>query len=279
MKINILFFIISLSIVFGGCTSSIPEKVYQPEKNSEVNSYFINGIPIGVLSDDSLIIMAIMKPENVAGEDYIKLWLLYGNKMNTEYLLAPLEFATMTLEIDTTIISKIEHYKSNIKPESPTKILADIENEKAKALIITAIGGALQTLSTQNTKIYDKNKKEILSIGDKDVKNEYILQKTKEQLNNTAYYFDIFQESVNQGILRRNTLFPYRSVSGYLYMPVPEIKYRYITFQKSGIYQVEYFSEHVLSFNEIVEYLHKIIFKFNTPVGIKTIEFKPIKGE
>jgi len=78
-----------------GCTSSIPEKVYQPEKNSEVYSYFVNGIPVGVLSDDSLIIMATTQTVKVAGEKYIRLWLLYGNKMNTEYLLAPLEFLTV----------------------------------------------------------------------------------------------------------------------------------------------------------------------------------------
>lgn len=249
---SLLFF----AIIFNGCTSSEPFKVYQPEKNTELNTYFINGIPIGVLVDDSIILMTIIEPISIAGDGYMRLWLLYGNKMNTDYLLAPMDFATMT-------ISGKDYYSSNIKPESPSKILADIEDEKIKASISTTIGGALQTLSTQNTKVYDEYKKEKLSIGDKDIKNELILQKTREQLGNIVYYYDIFQESVNQGLLRRNTIFPFRSVNGYIYFPLTDFDgRRAITFVR-----------------DVGQRLDKITFGFKTPVGNKTIEFKTIKGE
>jgi hypothetical protein len=151
----------------------------------------------------------------------------------------------------------------NIKPESPTKILADIEDEKIKAAIYTSIGGALQTLSTQNTKVYDNKNKEIISIDDKSAKNEYILQKTKAELGNTIYYYDIFKESVNQGLLRKNTVFQYRSVNGYVYFPLNDFDGR----------DDESFK------NSVAKNIDNIILRFNTPVGIKTMKFNPIRGE
>lgn len=239
--------------MYFGCTSSVPDKVYEAQKNSEVTSYFSNGIPIAVLLHDNLMIMAVMKPVEIAGVSYVRLWLLYGNKMEKDFLLEPLQFVKMTLkEKEETI--------NNIKPTSPTKILADIKDEEIRTSIITGIGGALQTLSTQNTKIYDENNKEKLSIGDKEAKNEYILQKTKKELMNNIYYYEIFRESINQGILRRNTLFTNHSVNGYIYFDVNE----YYNYREK-----KYFDEDVKN----------IIFEFNTPIGIKTIEFKPIKGE
>ena len=198
-----------------------------------------------------------MNPVEIAAVGYIRLWLLYGNKMSTDFLLAPSEIVTMT-------ISGKDDYESNIKPESSSKILADIEDEKIISSILTTIGGALQTLSTQNTKIYDENNEEQMSIGDKDLKNELILQKTKKQLANTVYYYDLFKESVNQGILKRNTLFPYKSVNGYLYLPIEA--YSMYSYRGSFIEDIE-------------DNIDKIIFKINTPIGIKNIEFIPIKGE
>lgn len=253
MKHCFLLFLI-LVIMYFGCTSSVPDKVYEAQKNSEVTSYFSNGIPIAVLLDDSLMIMAVMKPEKVAGTAYIRLWLLYGNKMESDFLLAPLEFVKMTLK-------EKENTFTDIKPESPTKLLAKIEDEKVTSSILTSIGGALQTLSSKNTKLYDENNKEIMTIGDREIKNEYILQKTKEELKNTIYYYDIFKESINQGILRRNTLFTDRSVNGYIYFSI----YDY--------YEGKSYKKY------IEEDVNSIIFEFYTPVGTKKIEFKPIKGE
>lgn len=254
---NLLLLLLVLPVFFSACTSSEPLKVYLPEKNSEVSNYFANGMPIGVVVDDSIVIMSIIEPVTVADIGYIRLWLLYGNKMTPEYLLAPLEFASLTVSGKDNYIDK------DIEPESPTKILADIEDEKIKAAIYTSIGGALQTLSTQNTKVYDNKNKELISIDDKGAKNEYILQKTKTELGNTIYYYDIFKESVNQGMLRRNTVFQYRSVNGYVYFPLYDFEGR----------EEEYFKR------KVSKNIDKITLKLKTPVGIKTIIFNSIRGE
>lgn len=246
-----------LAIFLFACTSAVPHKVFLPEKTSYVTNYFINGMPIGVIVDDSIVLMAVVEPVSVADIGYMRLWLLYGNKMTSEYLLAPMEFASMTVSGSDNYIDK------DIEPESPTKILADIEDEKVKASIYTAIGGALQTLSTQNTKVYDNKNKEVISIDDKSVKNEYILQKTKSELGNSIYYYDIFKESVNQGLLRRNTVFQYRSVNGYVYFPLYDFDGR----------EEEYFKR------KVSKNINKIVIKFKTPIGLKTIEFKAINGE
>ncbi len=110
-------------------------------------------------------------------------------------------------------------------PESPTKILANISNEKAKSLIVQSIGGTFETMSinptTAKTRL-DDGSTLTTTLNDKKEKQDIVTNRTANTMANTAIWYDTYINSVSNGILRRNTVFPGQSVNGYIYFPFPD---------------------------------------------------------
>jgi len=249
------------SLMFLNCASTKPPVIYLPTQNSEVMSFYRNGLPIGVVNTDSSFIIVLFEPTDVGDIDYMRLWLLYKNKSNTPYLLEPLK------AVKLSILSIKGDRKSfdDITPESPTKILAHIKNEKTVSLIAQAIGGTLKAMSAQPTTITSP-KGDKWVVNDRDTKVDAIESKTMASMVNTAILYDIFQNSVNTGILRRNTIFPGESVNGYVYFPLPKTKHT------TPFYP--YVEEDLI---EPEHYNYK--FSISTQFGSKVIEFTPAEGE
>lgn len=225
------------SLMFLNCASTKPPVIYLPTQNSEVMSFYRNGLPIGVVNTDSSFIIVLFEPTDVGDIDYMRLWLLYKNNSNTPYLLEPLKAVKFYIQ------GKKKSY-NNIFPESPTKILANIENEKAVSLIAQAIGGALQAMSTEHP--YER---------------ERAIDRTTSSIGNTVILYDIFKESINSGILRRNTVFPGESVNGYIYFPLP-------------IYEISYGKYDAINTAKYNYRLYII-----TQDDTKSIDFMPASGE
>ena len=57
-------------------------------------------------------------------------------------------------------------------------------------------------------------------MNDRGEKIQAANDRTDAQMRETAYYYGTFKESVNSGILRRNTIFAGQSVNGYMYFPL-----------------------------------------------------------
>lgn len=74
----------------------------------------------------------------------------------------------------------------------------------------------------------------------------------------TAILYDIFQSSVNSGILRRNTIFPGESVNGYIYFPIPADENGFLLIKPES---------------------HNYRLFITTQIGSKVIEFTPAEGE
>lgn len=256
-RIDLLILVLT-TLILSSCASTKPPVIYLPTQNSEVMSFYRNGLPIGVVNTDSSFIIVLLEPTDVSGADYMRLWLLYKNNSNAPFLLEPLKAVKLSIQGDKNSFD-------NITPESPTKILAHIKNEKTVSLITQAIGGTLKAMSAQPTTITSP-KGDKWVVNDRDTKVDAIESKTMASMVNTAILYDIFQNSVNTGILRRNTVFPGESVNGYVYFPLPK-------------------AEHTTPFYPYVEedliepehYNYK--FSISTQFGSKVIEFTLAEGE
>jgi hypothetical protein len=218
IKIKYLF-IFCVVLLLYKCSSTVPLAVYLPQQTAELKSFYRNGLPLGVIKMDSSIAMVLLEPVTVVNKKYMRLWFLYKNNSNSEYLLEPMKCLKLNME---KINDSKKHY-DNISPESPTKILADIENAQATATIFQVIGGTLEAMSTKPTKVTDPKGKE-WTIDDRDYKKDVIINRTGALVSATETMYDIFKQSVNTGILRRNTVFPGESINGFVYFPVPQVE-------------------------------------------------------
>ena len=255
-QVNLLILVL-ITLILYGCASTKPPIIYLPTQNSEVMSFYRNGLPFGVISTDSSFIIVLLEPTKVAGTKYMRLWLLYKNSSKTPYLLEPLE----AVKLRFLGIQSDKKSFDNIAPESPTKILAHIKNEKTVNLIMQTIGGTLKTISTEPTTITGP-KGERWVVNDRDDKVDAIRAQTMTSMINTAILYDVFMNSVSSGILRRNTIFPGESVNGYLYFPLPEVIKPYHT-RKSSV--------------EPENYNYRL--SVSTQFDSRVIELTPAEGE
>lgn len=242
MRKQISTIVLGCTIVIG-CASSIPAKVFQPTGEG-VEWYYVNGLPFGVIEDESSLLLLTLEPTSISSRRYMRLWILCQNKDQKSFLLDP----------GSTFSLKVMGFPE-VAPESPTKILASIDNEKAASLILQAVGGALQTMSTQPTKVTTSSGQSA-TLNDLREKQQLVQDRATAQMSGTASYYDAFRESLGSGILRRNTLFHSQSVNGYVYFELP----------KNVSWQIK--AEE-----------HEFNLKIQLSSGIKLIRFKPISGE
>jgi hypothetical protein len=151
--------------------------------------------------------------------------------------------------------SQTPQRNSTLSPEKPSIILNHIENQKLIANISTAIGGWAKELSTKPTTITSEAEsgKTIRStVNDAKEKRAAVRDETDQSIASTSYWYDTYNNSVSQGLLRKNTIFPNQSVNGYICFPADGIQ--------SGL-ETEY------------------RFLINIPNSICTIKFSIMQGE
>ncbi|MBU1356282.1 MAG: hypothetical protein KJ620_06905 [Candidatus Edwardsbacteria bacterium] len=219
--------------------------IFYPTITELSKTYFLNGIPFSVTNRDSSYIVLALEQDKIAGYNYMRLWLLYQNKIDNPYLYEPLK--SLRLVID----SKKDIY--NISPTSPTEILSRIDSEKLGKQILQVIGGALQTVSagmSPEATITDPSGG-VYKIDDKNASGN-IINRTVVNMQSTSYMYEAYKNSVNNIILRRNTVFKDKNIMGYVYFNIPNIKPKNV--------------------NKINLYL-------TTQDGIQMIEFTPQDGE
>jgi len=206
-------------IITLGCASTLPVTKYLPREDENVLPFFSAGQPIAALETTTEFILLAVEPVIMFGDPYVRLWVLFNNRADDHYLLEPLKFATLE------VTSKLNEKLVTSEPESPTKILAHIKNEKAVAQIMLGIGGALQSIGTSPTKAQTKfsdGSSATTTFNDSDEKRSVIVDKTLNSMTNTALWYDIYANSISEGILKRNTIFSGQSVNGYIYFAVPK---------------------------------------------------------
>lgn len=252
MKSINLFLLVLIGLLVSSCASTKPPAIFIPREEIQVSSFYRNGLPIGTINGDSSFIMISMEPVFVSGSKYMRLWFLYKNNSSIPFLLEPLK------AVKLHILGEKKSYP-DINPESPTKILARIENEKATQLILQAIGGTLEALSTQPTTITNRSGEE-WKANDQSEKAQVVTDRTISKISTTAQLYNIFKNSMNTGILRRNTIFSGESANGYIYFPL-----------------VNVLKDKDITFENLSRYKYKLY--ITTPYGDNLIEFEAATGE
>ena len=125
------------------------------------------------------------------------------------------------------IDSQTPQRKHILSPEKPSIILNHIDNQKLIANISTAIGGWAKELSTESTTITSETEsgKTIRStVNDAKENRATVRNETDQSIASTSYWYDTYNNSVSQGLLRKNTIFPNHSVNGYICFPADGIQ-------------------------------------------------------
>lgn len=274
---NLLLLILS-SLILYSCSSSVDKfrpTVFYPESKTGILSYYSNGIPFGAFNIDSSTNCIISVEEvKILENKYFRLWLLYQNNSDENYLLEPLKIVKMGIKGNNG-----KYYE--LKPEPPSSILVSIDDEKESKLIVETIGSTLKMISnnvsTKNTTITD-NRNHQLEVNDKgekiEARNEKIVSNAKSNFNDITTWYDTYLTSINNGILRKNTLFKNQSVNGYIYFLLPD------EFQskKFDRFDVRSYPDPDDKKNfDIEKSLFTLIIKTNT--GEKVVEYKISKDE
>jgi hypothetical protein len=215
MKLTISIIITFPLILFACSTTPLVQKIYIPQDTIGILSYYENGVPFCVLSADSNLIMMSLGTTDIVGYKYMQLWLFYQNNNNSTFLLDPIKIVRLN-------ITGTDNYFADISPDKPTTILNHIDDEKATENIMSTIGGALQLISTEPTKISDHSG-HAWTVNDKKEKQNQIVNSTIGTMVASSSLYDSYKNSVSSGVLRRNTLLPGKAVNGYIYFPIPQI--------------------------------------------------------
>jgi len=139
-------------------------------------------------------------------------------------------------------------------------LLSKIEAQQLSQSVVTAIGGALEAASTQNTTI-SSSTGATLQVNDAAEKRKTVYRETSSTLASISNWYDVFKQSINSGILRKNTLFPGQSVNGYIYFE--NQLYSSIN-ARSGVFNLEDFE-------------YKL--QMELPNKVQVIPFVAIRGE
>lgn len=223
----------------GGNTAIIKtySVVYEPVRENNVKSYYVGGLPMGSFTDEKYSILFALQSAEVADRTYLRLWVLYENNTDEEFLFDPVNSFKLSIwEKD------VKRYELN--PDSPLQILKDIEESKQKDIVNRVIGGALRTLTAST---------------DSQVLKE--IDRTENKASEISGWYARYSNSINSGILRRNTLFAKKSVNGYLYFNIP-----FLLGNRGS--EIDYF---------MLKYNIKVM--FDSGNGMKEIKFKTVAGE
>ncbi len=247
--------------ILSGCAASVPPIVYEPTATDSVYSFYQNGYALGTVGNDSCRVVAELELSQVAGDNYVRLWLLYYNSSDSPFLLDPMKAARLTATLpDNSGATELEAIP-------PYKILGSIDNQKTVSMIMQAISGAAEAIQAKPTTITNTQTGEQYQVNDTKEKREKIINETSTSIATTSMIYDLYKQSVVAGILRLNTVFPLQGVTGYIYFKLPGNKVR--VYQPDGSY-------YEADFDSIHGSLHLEVL---TQKGTAKFDFKPVAGE
>ena len=120
--------------------------VYEPTSANDIFTYYSNGIPINSISTDDAFILFAVDETELFSKAYLRVWLLFENTDSVAYILEPYNFLTLYAERDNDKFS-------DFYAESPTRILNAIDEQKAVTMVFQAIGGTLEAMNVDGTRI------------------------------------------------------------------------------------------------------------------------------
>ncbi|NMB74442.1 MAG: hypothetical protein GYA21_04855 [Myxococcales bacterium] len=226
-----------------------PTMIMLPEVPEGRYLFFSDGIPYAVSDNTCSTLMSSMGFDYVAGYKYIKVYLAYRNTTEKEVLFYP----GKTMRI---IPRGIKGADKPILPDSPSTLAASVETSAAMTKAAIATFGWAQTMYLAPTVASTTDGKTIL-INNKTQQQLEVMRDTRDQIATVDRYAHEAVAHVSSSTLKRNTVFPGQTVSGFVFFPFP--------------------------FNIPLENERRrgcsIQLEIETPCGMTTIVYNPADGE
>ncbi len=208
MKSSFLPLLIILFVTLNGCGASITPALYLPQQTDEIKLVYRNGNPFAYGQNDTVSFVVSIEPDIVAGQQYMRAWILLKNNTQSELLLKPEQIAK--------ILVKDKFDIARLRVVSPNYILKSIDDKKASEQIWQTIGGMINSVTAQPTTVRSSDGT-TYTIDDTHEKRKEIAKETNAANTSTEIIYDMYKNSVNSGILKIHTLFPGESINGYIY--------------------------------------------------------------
>jgi len=253
--------VILILVTLLGCASTRPPVVYVPEESLGVRCFWSRGVPIMSAQSDSALLLTSIDVCTVADRSYVRTWMLCKNCSQSEFLWDPLAVAQLD-------VADASGSYPDIAPTPPRELLSAIDSDRTSAMVLQTIGGALEALAQQPTAVTDGTGRTVAVVEDTESKQDAVFDRTGEALAETHQYYQDFRERVDLGSLRKTTVFPGQSVSGFLYFPMPEKPRRVDSADPGGDRGLPLDAEEC-----------RFALSVSQPVEISGVEFSPAAGQ
>ena len=200
-------------IMFSCSTSFVRPTVYEPKKTKNVFAFYVNGDPVAAVISNTSAYQASIEYCMLAQKHYIRLLVNYTNLSSKPVLLEPMKAFKLT-QYEISKKTKSEYF-----PEYPSRIVRMVQNEKQSAMLANAFLGIIEAVSTSATTYYS-SEGESVRVNDLQEKLKIVARNTGLRSENISRNFDQFINNLNTFFLKKNTVFPNHSVSGFIYFEI-----------------------------------------------------------
>jgi len=181
--------------------------IYCPATTDYSKLYYLNGVPFAVINGDSSYYLLALATERIGREKYFRLWLLFKNKAASPYLFEPLRAARISLNTGDRIVDLV--------PSSPGEVSDQIDSLRQAGRTMSDIG---ESLKSATEPAGDKARAAL---------QDEPASPAREQSgdpNSGAYIYEAYRSSFNSAVLRKNTVFRDKNITGYLYFRLPQVE-------------------------------------------------------
>jgi hypothetical protein len=213
--------------------------------------FFVEGQPYAFVMSDCASIVAAFAPEVLVDKIYLRVFLQYENSSSESFLLEPLNDLTLNCRRESDTFS-------GLKPVSPTVIEARFDNQKTIDILALSFSGAVESAIAHPTRV--RGAKETWTVEDTDAKRREIADRTRRVVNAVDTSARASKSSVLDMVLKRHTLFPESTYSGFAYFEVP--------FVAGGRGSPE---------SKLADCVYDL--QIQTPCGQQTVRFRATPGE
>ena len=210
-----LFLLTIMQFLFASCVhQSTRPIVYEPQSSNAVYPYYVDGNPVSAVVTDNSIFQSAIEHTKLASRHYMRMWVNYTNFSEDPILFDPMESFILTQT------DKPSGTNSQLEIVYPSEIIHRVIKAEQAALITNAFIGMAEVVTTTPT-TFRSSTGVTIQQNDLDEKINIVNKNTSNRAQNIADNYDHFARNMNSILIKKNTVFPSRSVSGYVYFYIP----------------------------------------------------------
>lgn len=220
--LGLLLLVVWTTVAVAGPPRSL---VFEPLPVDGIRRFYSNGVPAAVVDSGSTALAVSLDLVTVASRPYVRLWMYVCNRSDETIELVP--------QSNVWLQGLGDEYQvvSDFYPTAPTIVLKHIDESMLNSMsaaflggLVSAIGASLGARNTQASVSASGNggfSSATITVHDAAEKaaaaSQAIGERTAAQMEHLEQFYNGLKSSVASSCLRRNTLEPGASASGYLY--------------------------------------------------------------